>query len=71
MSSEKVVMGFVLLFILIFTYPSFNDGITAIGEDVNATDMEVTLMGITPPILVVFISCYAGVLIYYTVEEIR
>lgn len=71
MSSEKVVMGFVLLFILIFTYPSLNDQITVIGEDVNATNLEVTLMNIVPTILVVFIACYSGVLIYYAVEELR
>lgn len=71
MASDKLLMGYVILFMLIFLYPFLNDQIHVIGEHVNATTLEVTLMGFMPTFMVVFIVAYAGLIIYFTVEEFK
>jgi len=61
----------ILLFMLIFLFPSFNTQIHLIGEHVNATNIEVVLMDVTPTILIVGVVAYAILLVSYTIKKIN
>lgn len=71
MQKDKIIGLFLGLFLFILLFPSINQYCTDIGTHVNATDIEVTVTGILPLILIAFILIYACLLIVVTVKVIR
>jgi hypothetical protein len=70
-SSNRLLGMWLIFFMLIFLFPSFNTQVHTIGEHVNATDIEVVLMDLTPTLLIVGIVLYAILLISYTIRMMR
>ncbi|MBA7493371.1 hypothetical protein ES702_03929 [subsurface metagenome] len=68
--SNRLLGMWLLLFMLIFLFPSFNTQVHLIGENVNATNIEVILMDITPTILIVGVVAYAILLTSYTIKMV-
>jgi len=69
--SNRLLGMWLLLFMLIFLFPSFNTQVHLIGENVNATNIEVILMDVTPTILIVGVVAYAILLTSYTLKMIN
>jgi hypothetical protein len=70
MATSKTMGLFIIVFILIFTYPAFNDQVIEIGEHENATALETTIMNYFPHIWLMFIFVAGAVAIVSTVGKL-
>ena len=68
---DQLVGMYILLFILIFLYPTLNSQIHIIGDHVNATTLETQMMSFTPTIYLVLVMGYAIVCITQTIKMVR
>jgi len=71
MASNRLMGMFIICFILMFTYPAFNDQMITIGEHENATDLDVTLMNYFPSLWMILLFAILGFTIYEAVGTIR
>ena len=70
-SGDKLLGMWILFFMLILLFIPFNDEIHIIGENVNATRIEVVMMDVLPTFLIVGIVLYAIFILSYTIKMMR
>lgn len=70
-SSSKLLGMYLILFMLIFLFPSFNNQIIIIGTNASATTIEIVMMDVLPTFLIVGIILFAILILSYTIKMMR
>ena len=69
-SRDSIIGMYIVLFILIFSFPVLNTEVHTIGEDVGATSLEIAIMTLFPTIHIAFVIAFASLCIVKTVGMI-